>query len=95
MWFAIRHTPHIIDGAKHFFNRLQLVRLLSSDAKVKVSKYVKRNAYFAHPENLLLTMLADSDERVHMEAVEKVLTAKVAPKTSNVRRFAVLKNSLI
>ena len=46
-----------------------------SDLKVKniVLKLTERNANFAHPENILLDMLADSDISIRNAAVEKIV----------------------
>ena len=35
-------------------------------------KVLQRNAYFAYPENLVLSMACDEDEGVHRIAVNKI-----------------------
>ena len=46
-----------------------------SNLKVKTIalKVIERNAYFAHPENTLLGMLADPDESIRNAAVDKIV----------------------
>ena len=41
-------------------------------------KVVQRNAFFAHPENILLGMLADENEEVRRIAVNKILVIRGA-----------------
>ena len=41
---------------------------------------LQRNAYFAHHENILLAMLADSDHNVRLLAVKKILSVRVSKK---------------
>ena len=41
---------------------------------------LQRNVYFAHHENILLAMLADSDHNVRLLAVNKILSIRVSKK---------------
>ena len=49
-----------------------------SNAKIKVVglKNIQLNAYFAHPENILLCMLADADPDARRLAVNKILNLR-------------------
>jgi len=38
--------------------------------------FIQRNAFFAHPENILLGMLSDDDENVQRLAVNKILSVE-------------------
>ena len=42
-------------------------------ARSTALKTLERNSYFAHPENVLLSMLSDEDYQVRCMAVNKVL----------------------
>ena len=57
MWFSIKMKPLITDAPKHVFQQMKLLKLLPSHVADIVRPYVSRNAYYAHPENLLLAML--------------------------------------
>ena len=45
-------------------------------ARSTALKTLKRNSYFAHPENVLLSMLSDEDYQVHYMAVNKILAIR-------------------
>src|SRR6218665_2048170 len=47
------------DGARHFHQMLVKSRYLSPKHKKIVDPVIYRNAYFAHPDNLLLAMMTD------------------------------------
>ena len=60
------------DGPHNIFVCLQLLKHLN-DMKINIVKeVVQRNAFFAHPDQLLLAMCADKDEAVRREAVNKI-----------------------
>ena len=46
-----------------------------SNAKIRniALHYVQVNAFFAHPENILLSMLSDEDPSVRNVAVNKIM----------------------
>ena len=45
-------------------------------ARSTALKTLERNSYFAHPENVLLSMLSDEDYQVRCMAVNKVLAIR-------------------
>lgn len=48
---------------KHLFTYIKLVREnIGPNLQKNVFSSINRNGYFAHPENILLAMLFDSDE---------------------------------
>ena len=57
MWFTIKLKLFITDAPKHVFHQMQLLKLLPSDVRKIVKPYFSRNAYNAHPENLLIAKL--------------------------------------
>ena len=93
MWFTIKLKPFITDAPKHVFHQMQLLKLLPSDVRKIVKPYVSRNAYNAHPENLLIAMLDDSDDAIREKAVNiiKDIRATKQPPTRPVRAFSVPK----
>ena len=72
-WFKIKKHSQIIHGAKNFFNLVHHIQQFSnSKIRSTVLKVVQRNAFFAHPENVLLGMLGDNDEEIRRLAVNKI-----------------------
>ena len=62
MYSSIKYKSSIIDGAKHLFNEIELVRTICTTEEKKVAfKVIQDNAYFAHPENVILAMCGKFD----------------------------------
>ena len=73
-WFQIKFNNNITDGPKNSLNILtQVMRFPNKIIQDIALAVMQRNAYFAHPENILLAMLADSDHNVRLLAVNKIL----------------------
>ena len=76
-WFDIKANHAISSGANNFFNMVQRVQKFPvSKVKKWATESLQRNAFFAHPENILLAMLCDSDEAVRRIGVNKVLSIR-------------------
>lgn len=73
LWFTIKTKSSCIHGAKHVFKQIQLIRYLPAKLKAIVEDVVQRNSYFAHPENILLTMLGDDRKPIRKLAVSRIL----------------------
>ena len=72
-WFETKKQNQIIHGAKNFFNLVHRIQQFPhSEIRFIASKVVQRNAFFAHPENVLLGMLGDDDEEIRRLAVNKI-----------------------
>ena len=57
---------------------VQRVLLYSNKKVTQIAlKFLKRNAFFTHQENILLSMLADDDKMVCHLAVSKILSMHV------------------
>src|SRR5688572_12507185 len=81
-WFAIKCRPSCYDGPKNLYLATQLVKLVPKGVADIVKPYIARDAYYAHPENLLLVMMTDSDLPKRQKAVNTVLNIRAA-KSSN------------
>ena len=68
MWFTIKCHPLLIDGPKNAFKSLQYLKNLNPQEKAVAKKAIQRNAYRAHPDQLLLAMCADQDEVIRRKA---------------------------
>ena len=73
MWFSIKCKPSLIEGPKHYFMQVQLLKLLPKKVQEVVKENTDRSAYHAHPENILLAMLADDNQEVRGKAVDRIL----------------------
>ena len=59
IWFSIKLRPHCMEGPKHIMNMILLMKYMDSDIKLRLYSIIQRNAFFAHPENILLAIIAD------------------------------------
>ena len=73
-WFQIKSKHKLTDGPKNLFglyNRIQnFTNLKAENIALKV---IETNGHFAHPENILLGMLADPDENICNAAADKIV----------------------
>ena len=76
MWFQIKKYSCMTDGPNNTFVCLQLMKHLNNTEINIVKEVVQRNAFFAHPDQLLLAMCTDRDEAVRREAVNKIRKLK-------------------
>ncbi|GBM56851.1 hypothetical protein AVEN_227354-1 [Araneus ventricosus] len=60
----MKTKPSVIDDAQHLHQLIVLTRYLSSDLKDVKDPVIKRNGFFGHPENVLISMLADDRNHI-------------------------------
>ena len=72
MWFQIKRYLYMTDGPHNTFVCLQLLKHLNNTEINIAKEVVQRNAFFAHPHQLLLAMCADRDEAVKRETINKI-----------------------
>ncbi|KAK5649767.1 hypothetical protein RI129_000796 [Pyrocoelia pectoralis] len=77
MWFSIKFNSSCKNGATHVWKTVQLTRYLDESLKKVIDPVISRNSYFIHPENLLLSMLADSRTHIRELALRRILKAKL------------------
>lgn len=88
VWFSIRMKPSMSDGAKHLFQLVQLSRYLRDELKNIIDPVIERNAFWAHPENLLISMLFDEDLEIRTLARKRILKSRAA-KNKKQRQFVI------
>src|SRR6218665_347637 len=87
MWFGSKAKPSCKDGARHLLRSIQLSRYLSVEHTRIVDHVIQRNDYFAHPENLLLSMIKDDCQHIRELAIRRILQALSSSRPSAVRQF--------
>ena len=75
-WFKIKTEKSIKDGARHFHTFIQLTRYLDKKYLDIIDPVIARNSYFAHPENMLLSMISDSRPNIRQKAIDIILQAR-------------------
>lgn len=76
MWFAIKARPYCTDGARHIWQTIHNSRYLSNELRSVIDPVIERNSYYAHPENLLLSMLLDERKEIRELAMRRILRAR-------------------
>jgi hypothetical protein len=97
MWFDVKINPSCGEGAKHLFRMISRTREFSVEVRQVIEPVIERNAYFAHMENLILSLLTDEDLNVRRNAKEKIMVARAKERDAiktlppNIRTFNVPK----
>lgn len=94
IWFEIKLNPTCKDGARHFWKLVYYSRYLPQELQSVVDPVLRRNAFFAHPENLLLSMLSDEQKHVRELAARRILKARKPSEPRQLRVFEVPKINL-
>jgi hypothetical protein len=68
-YFQIKSHSHIQQGAVNLFAIVEFSRQLAAGSRATVERVLQDNSYFAHPENIVIAMLADEREEVRRQAV--------------------------
>lgn len=89
MWFCIKLNSLAVDGAKNTHKLIKLTRYLPANIKSIVDPVIQRNAFFAHPECIILSMLLDSKIEVRKLAYKRIMTARKSNKSSRIREFKI------
>ncbi|ESN92905.1 hypothetical protein HELRODRAFT_165041 [Helobdella robusta] len=90
-WFNIKTKSSCKYGLIHVFNMVKRCLYLCDDLKNIVFKTVQKNAFFAHPENILLAMLQDDAENIRELSLRRILKARKESKGKKVREFKLPK----
>ena len=77
MWFQIKQNWKFCDGAKNQFEAILLANNLPGTVLSIIKKYIQKNAFFAHPEAIIISMLCDEDGDKRNEAVTRILNFSV------------------
>nr|CAH7763285.1 unnamed protein product [Callosobruchus chinensis] len=91
MWFSIKMHPSCKDGARHVFETIKLTRYLDDNFRKIIDSVIQRNAYFAHPENISLSMISDDRKHVRELGLRRILKSRSAAHSEIIRQFTVPK----
>jgi hypothetical protein len=92
MWFKIRMNPYISEGPKHVLEMIHATRYLHIDLRTGIDKVIQRNAFFAHHEALLITMVCDDNAIYREIGYRRMLNIRdrmMKGTESSLRRFVV------
>ncbi|KAK3911413.1 HTH-type transcriptional regulator GltR [Frankliniella fusca] len=100
VWFAIKNNSSIVDGSRHLFKAIETVRHCPVKVQKIVNPVIQTNSFFAHSENILLTMCFDGRQEVRERerGMKRILAARansqaptggVRARKSGVRNFVL------
>lgn len=85
MVFNIKYKPSIIThGAVHFAELVKYSRCMPEKVRSIIDPIIKRNAYFAHSENVLLAMLDDDRQFIRELAYHRIVQARAIPSGASI-----------
>ncbi|PZC78138.1 hypothetical protein B5X24_HaOG202589 [Helicoverpa armigera] len=90
-WFQIKINSSCKDGARNLWFLIKSSRYLSEDIKALLDPVIERNAYFAHPENLLLSMLTDDNKHIRELGCRRIIKARGLRQATMMRSFVIPK----
>ncbi|XP_017466070.1 PREDICTED: uncharacterized protein LOC108358985 [Rhagoletis zephyria] len=93
-WFLVKSQPQAIHGSRHVFKYICWIRELSNAVQAIIRSAIENNAYYFHPENILLAMITDADPEIRNDWYEKIKTARQYP-PAGLRVFKVPKRGVI
>ena len=79
MWYHIRANSTCTSGALNLMRSVELLRTLPTHLQDVIRPVVQRNAFWAHPEAVLLAMAADPDAAVRARAVSTIQQCRQKP----------------
>lgn len=91
MWFHIKTKPLCQYGAQHLWKSIILSREFPENIKKIIDNVIRTNAYFAHPENILLGMITDSRSNIRELGLRRVLKSRNTEVQGNLRVFKIPK----
>ena len=72
-WFDIKKNSTVTDDSINYFNLMTRIATFPQQTVKDIElKTLLRNSFFAHPENILLSMLGDTDNSVRNMAVNRI-----------------------
>ena len=84
VWLRVKFQPHIQDGSKHFHYMVELSQGMEVEAMTLVHKVLGDNAHFAHPESIVISLLADPTEELRRrEFDQQKIPRQFIPPTVN------------
>ena len=76
LFFDIKHRHMLVDAPYHILTSLRVLKTQPKIVQDVITFYVRKNAWFAHPECVLLSLLSSSDPKDRQFAVRQILTVR-------------------
>ena len=90
-WFSIKDHESIVYGSRHSFGVVEHCHRLDELSKDIVFPVLQNNSYFGHSECILLSMLADHDEKFRKLALFRIAKARQSQEIASKRQYCLPK----
>lgn len=90
LWFSIKSQWSCIMGPRHLYEMIRSTRYLREDLRNIIDKVIQYNGFFAHQENILLSMLFDQNPTIRKLAHKRIKKVR-NQKTAGFRKFEIPK----
>lgn len=90
-WFTIKRNSKIKDWAVNLCKIINFCSYMKDEYQKVIYTCLQKNGYFAHSENLLLSMITDSRKNIHELAIRRIISArkKESAIAANIRKFKI------
>ena len=75
-WFKFKCSPHIQEGARNYFFLVELSRDLLGEDMLIAQRVLQDNSFWAHSENMVISMFTDKREEVRRKGVLRIMKAR-------------------
>lgn len=79
VWFDIKKNWTVKDGPKHILKVVKTTRYLPDNIKKIIDPVIQRNAFFCHPENMMLAMIMDKSPSIRELGYRRILKSRNEP----------------
>lgn len=79
VWFDIKKNWTVKDGPKHILKVVKTTRYLPESIKNIIDPVIQRNAFFCHPENIMLAMIMDKNPQIRELGYRRILKSRNEP----------------
>ncbi|GBM10212.1 hypothetical protein AVEN_177481-1 [Araneus ventricosus] len=88
VWFHIKKSKYFTNGREHVFEVIKSSRFLPENLLKVIDPVIQRNAFFAHPGNVLLGMIVDKRDHIGELGFRRIIKARnLASKRKSIRSF--------
>ena len=89
MWFIIKKNSKVLNAAINLFETVKRAQMMDESIQQIIKPVIKNNAYFGHPENILLVMLQDKSQFIREMGWRRVKKARSSSTDKKVRKFDI------
>ena len=77
-WFEIKKIPSLQNGGNYLLNYILRARVLPTDLYEGLMTSVERNCYFAHSDNVILSLMCKPNSVIRSQTLEIYEFSKIA-----------------